>query len=304
MIYFLTTNSVSARSCDRIGKDLRYILVLLAAFVVMEWGAYFSPVYATGVSRVSIEERPVFLFAAWPLGGFLAEPGAITSSHSLETAWFDAHLPRFTGRSLRIRSSESDSLLEYRTWIAANEPECIEGDVDYIESVINSGASRYIPILEVRRSHESPALANEAEIIIRSDRSGIAGQYGVVSPYLRAGGGAQIEYWRIAGEEPLEVIFFESPRETLRHLLVGGIQAAGLPAGWFDRYLREKNRLDLLERFEHVTIPTSPPRVAIFLREDIFYDVFLRTLVAETWLRDLYPNELKSIPPSAFISAP
>ncbi|HQH74538.1 MAG TPA: hypothetical protein PK360_20855, partial [bacterium] len=74
--------------------------------------------------------------------------------------------------------------------------------------------------------------------------------------------------------------------EVLRHLFVGGVQAAAVPEGTIDAFLREHNRLDLLDRVIRVRVPKVDQYPVIYLRRDLYEAPRIRTLISETWLRD------------------
>ncbi|MBZ0254720.1 hypothetical protein K8I31_01570, partial [bacterium] len=82
------------------------------------------------------------------------------------------------------------------------------------------------------------------------------------------------------------------PGEVLRHLFVGSIHAAATPAGYFDRILRDMGRTDLTERFQRERFPAETLRV-YWLRDDIYRNVFMRTIIVETWLRDRFADRIE-----------
>ncbi|MGI6457159.1 MAG: hypothetical protein ACOX5R_16290 [bacterium] len=213
---------------------------------------------------------------------------------SIQESWFDNHLPTYMGYSLQLIEPESDSLRRYLDIVHKESPECIEADPSFLEQEINAREALYIPILEIQA--DSSTMENSADIIFRPSANPWTGTLGVVHPAYPVGGGIQIEYWQKQTMSQPNWIAFYSTSEVLRHLLAGTIQAAAVPSGSFHAFLQQQNRLDLFAQFSSFTIPEGGSLTQLYLRRDIFNNILYRTLIKETWLRNVFSSQFNMIP--------
>lgn len=283
-----------------------------ALFTIMAkiYSLLIFPLFLWILPVSSQEENPsnelfhneTFHLVLWPaVSGWLQE---ITEPENLvqrmQDAWYDGHLPTYTHMNLKVSVPGSDSLDWFTGLVRTLKPQSIEGDQVFIEREINQRERLYIPLLQRVSPNQERRL--QGEILFRSPKTVWQGMLGVIHPAFNIGGDYQIQYWRKeTGREP-EVQTFYSSNEVLRHLLVGSIQAAASPQGALEDFLKESGRGDLAALFQRVTIPQEGALTHIYVREDVYNDLFLRTLVGETWLRDHFADELQAASPQRIIA--
>ncbi len=239
-----------------------------------------------------------FHFLLWqgPASFNKSATSAINDRLPLENAWHDGRLLSYTGREIRILSPKIESLEKYLRIVLNSHPECIEGDPGLIERVVNRQIREYVPILEVNSQSNQQSAVLQGEIIFLEQSELWRGRLGVVHPEYDIGGRSQIEYWADKTGQAPETITLYSPKEALRHLFVGSIEAAAIPEGVLETFLHEHKKIDLLDKIIRVQMPYKGRPSVIFLRKDLYYDPLMRTLVSETWLRDHFPDKLQLIP--------
>ncbi len=214
----------------------------------------------------------------------------------LYDAWHEGNLLTYTGRTLRIITQAGGSLDKYLRIVLNSRPECIEGDPGLIEREINQSGRLYVPLLQVDWGKNARRPSMIGEILFLEHTESWKGTLGVIHPHYGIGGGIQLAYWKEQqGREP-PWIALHSTEEVLRHLFVGSIQAAAVPEGAIDAFLRGHNRLDLLDRIIRVRVPTADSYPVIYLRQDLYENPRIRTLISETWLRDHFSSWLQPAP--------
>lgn len=231
--------------------------------------------------------RP-FQLLLWPGRASLVRTA--TSEEWIEkqlfNAWHAGNLLTYTGRTIRIIPMRGGSLDKYLRVVLNTRPECIEGDPGLIEQDVNQPERIYSPLLQIHWKEGAYRPSMTGEILFLDRAESWQGTLGVVHPHYGIGGGFQIEYWKEhQGREPAWIALY-SAEEVLRHLFVGGVQAAAVPEGTIDAFLREHNRLDLLDRVIRVRVPKVDQYPVIYLRRDLYEAPRIRTLISETWLRD------------------
>lgn len=239
-----------------------------------------------------------FHFLRWPgVGSVIQETKAINGSqNSLLTAWNEGRLLSYTGQTLELVSEKSDSLEKFLRWVRYSQPECIEGDKDFILEEINSQDPLYAPILqEIEQKSENKETIH-GEIVFLDKNDLWHGKLGVVHPKYSVGGKFQINYWKEQSEKEPDIVSLYSPQETLRHLFIGDIHAAAIPEGAVEIFLKAHNREDLSEHLIRIRMPQTAPLPTIFLRKDLFSEPLARTLIAETWLRNGFPEWMIPVP--------
>lgn len=240
----------------------------------------------------------VFHFLPWPETGSILKPAdkAADESPVLINAWNDNHLLSYTGQTLVLLPAKSDALDQYLRLVLYSQPECIEGDINFIEEEINSQKSLYVPILQEIETGSENAGSLKGEIVFLDQNDLWRGKLGVVHPRYSVGGKYQIDYWiEQSGNNP-DVVTLNSPQETLRHLFVGSIQAAAVPEGAVEVFLKSHNRGDLSDRLIRIHIPQTAPLPVVFLRKDLFEAPLMRTLIGETWLRNSVEKQMMPLP--------
>ena len=288
--YLLFDKKQKAQECKSI---YRFNLFLLTAFIT-----------SIGFSQHAFtEERskqinPSFHFLVWPQIGSLFQNPSETDFENglLQSAWLDNHLPSYLGRPLNVLSQNTDSLKIYFQTIRYSQPECFEGNPGLIENEINGEDRRYLPILQCLADRTDSKMLLRGEIVFTKKGDAWRGRMGVVHPSFDVGGAFQIEYWENETGNRPDVVTLYSPNEVLRHLIVGDINAAAVPVGALDLFLKEHGRDDLQDRFIRVRMPESGSSTVIFLRNDLYADPLVRTLVTETWLRNGMTNRVRSAP--------
>ncbi|MGC9328753.1 MAG: hypothetical protein ACP5I1_14050, partial [Candidatus Hinthialibacter sp.] len=191
---------------------------------------------------------------------------------------------------------QSDSLDAYLRKVIYLEPECIEGDFLFVTQEINQDEIRYYPLLEEITTQSDDQSPIQGEIVFLDQNDLWQGKLGVVHPQYSVGGKYQIDYWKKeTGKEPQTVTLY-SPMEVLRHLFVGSIQAAAVPAGRLEFFLETYQRNDLMHQLIRIPVPETAKPPVIFLHRDYYANPLLRTLITETWLRDHFQNQVHSIP--------
>lgn len=267
-------------------KIIRFFLIFWSFHIIY---SCFFPIHLYS-QNLDKSTKP-FRFLTWPTqNSFIARPVSPEERIShLADAWYNGHLPTYTGKAMQIIQTKKNSIIDYKNMIDSATPECIEGDASFIEAEINRDKQLYIPILRQTHGNES-----YAELIFRSSTIQWKGTLGVVNQSITNAGKRQIAYWESHSSVPANWVAFYSADETLRHLLAGTIQVAAVPEGILETFLREQLRLSLLNQLARIRIPKPCPPPIIFLRKDLYSDLFIRTLVTETWLRNAFPNELTS----------
>jgi hypothetical protein len=207
----------------------------------------------------------------------------------LVNAWYKDHLPTYTGKALQIIEPPFDLYTEYQNLVRKESPACIEGDYGFVESVINQSEPVYIPILSVKSNQT-------ASLVFRSPEPNWNGTLGVVHPQMSTSGRLQIDYWKKQINQEPNWVAFLSSQEALRHLLAGTVDVAAVTMGDLERFLRQKNRLDLLNQCTQLSIPSSTPNTFIFLRKDLYDNLLLRILITETWLRNNFTSIFQLAP--------
>ncbi len=256
---------------------------------------------ASAYSESSSGDRPTaktFHFLLWqgPASFNKSATSTINDKLPLENAWHDGRLLSYTGREIRILSPKGEPLEKYLRIVLNSHPECIEGDPGLIERVVNQQNREYIPILQVNFQSDKQLPALQGEIIFLEQSDLWRGRLGVVHPEYDIGGRSQIEYWaNKTGQNPDTVTLYSS-NEALRHLFVGSIEAAAIPEGVLETFLHEHNKDGLLDKIIRVPMPYKGHPSVIFLRQDLYHDPLMRTLISETWLRDHFPDKLQLIP--------
>ena len=245
----------------------------------------------TSAAPIYSQEQGEWLLLRWPLRNIENESEIMTDE--FESAWHENRIYRHLQKELRIIDSSQDSLSEFLNQLQSQNPQCVEADWDFAKKNLTNDRFAYIPILQFHKP-----FSTEAELIWDSSVSGPFDFIGVVSPDLSIGGGIQISRMKEKHGGEIQWHAFSSPREVLRQLLVGSIHAAATPAGYFDDMLRDIGRTDIVDRFQRERFPAETLRV-YWLREDIYQDVFIRTVIVETWLRDRFADRLER-----FISKP
>ncbi len=251
---------------------------------------------------ISKTNHPEFHLVLWPKCLIAAQtsPSYALSESLFESAWQENRMLTYLGQSLSIVSSKSssftDSLEKYLQSIQYTTPECIEGDRGFVEKVINQQEIRYLPIMEPSLDGVSAPPPLRGEIVFFDSNSVWIGRLGVVHPLYGVGGLYQIEYWKKeTGKDP-DIVTFYSPQETLRHLLIGSIQAAAIPEGVLENFLKEHHREDSIDRFVRIRIKEESPYPLVFLRKDLYGNPLTRTLICETWLRNGFPHLFRPLP--------
>ncbi|RJP19886.1 MAG: hypothetical protein C4527_26170 [Candidatus Omnitrophota bacterium] len=244
-----------------------------------------------------------FDFLCWPGRGSLID--SATSAEYVRSrllgAWHDAHLPIYLKQNLRIWFPQNDSLKWYKGMIEELHPACIEGDALYVKEEVNRRGERsndicYIPLLRFRHEIREHDDSVRGEIIFSSRLSMWEGVLGVVHPSYSVGGNVQLNHWREQTGREADMVAFSSSFEALRHFFAGTIQAAAVPKGEVDHFLRECGQENLLSTLVRIEIPEQESPMVIFLREDLYHDPFTRTLISETWLRDHFFEYFESTP--------
>lgn len=238
---------------------------------------YCAPIHA--------QEQGEWLFLRWPLRNM--ENGPEIATDEFESAWHENRIYRHLQKELNIIDSYGDSLAEFRNQLQGQNPQCVEADWDFAKRHLATDDFAYIPVLQFHKP-----FTTEAELIWDSSVSQPIDLLGVVSPDLSMGGGIQIAHMKEKNGGEIQWHAFFSPGEVLRHLFVGSIHAAATPSGYFDRVLRDMGRTDLTERFQRERFPAETLRV-YWLREDIYRNVFKRTVIVETWLRDRFADRIE-----------
>ncbi|MDP8246147.1 MAG: hypothetical protein P9L94_18840 [Candidatus Hinthialibacter antarcticus] len=239
-----------------------------------------------GVAAVSAQELDQWLLLRWPLRE-ATSIGEEIATADFENAWHENRIYRHVQKPLHIIEPSSDSLAEYLDQLRDFQPQCVEADWEFAQAHLNSADVMYVPVLRFRRPFQI-----QAELIRELSGSPATNLLGVVSPDFSIGGGIQIARMQEQGGPDIQWHSFASPRETLRQLFVGAIHAAAVPEGYYDLLLREMGRTDLTDRFERERFPAETLRV-YWLREDVYRDLFLRTIITETWLRDRFASRLE-----------
>lgn len=239
-----------------------------------------------------------FHFLFWPTFGSLSQTVSQGQpfSQSLQKAWQDSRLLGYLGRPLICISSKTDSVEKYLQTILYSRPECIEGDAGLLEKEINPKERLYDPLLQ-RIPEESDNQIDLRGEIVFLDRTDLwQGRLGVIHSQYEVGGGFQIAYWKQETGAVPDIVTLYSPWEALRHLMVGSIQAAAIPVGVLETFLKIHHREDLLDRVLRIRMPVNTNLPMIYLRHDLYVDPLMRTLIAETWLRDRFPDLFVSAP--------
>mgnify|MGYP006272188333 CR=1 FL=1 len=272
---------------------MKNFLTSFFAFLALALFAGPNPIVAQPASQTGL----TFHFAAWPYQNSIMAVGSQVHEE-LQNAWFDHHLPRFTQMRLQLIHGQDHSLTGYQHWINQGA-ECIETEYTYLEQEINQDQTLYRPILFAYPREEKPPAPVETALIRYKGNDNWPEPLGIVSPHLELAGGAQLRYWtQQTGAQP-DVYRFDSPDEVLRHLLVGTIRSAAVPAGWFGGFLERIERPSLARFFEIEPVPAIKPQIVICLRNDLYQQAFFRTLIGETWLRNQFPNRFHYAPASA-----
>ncbi|MBD3267609.1 hypothetical protein GF373_13150 [bacterium] len=231
-----------------------------------------------------------FLFLTWPGSGSLFHNNTQRKEH-LINAWYESHIPAFIDKSLNVVVPEPETIEGFERSIQTLQPDCLEGDFNYIQEVINRDDTQYIPILAYF-DRDSP----QAQLIFRHPQNRWEEPLGVIHPQMTVGGRQQIQFWSRQTGETVEWVPFYSTEEVLRHFLAGSIQAAAVPEDVLWPFLSKQNRQDLAGNFTQVRIPVPFPPIVIFLREDCYDTALMRTVVQETWLRNLFPHLFRALP--------
>lgn len=242
--------------------------------------SYFS------VSPLSAQEQEEWIFLRWPLR---EAPGVEKelAAADLENAWHENRIYRHVQKTLRIIEPTTDSLTEFLDLLRIHKPQCVEADWEFAKNRLNTQGVAYVPTLRFRHAFQI-----QAELVREPSASSATDWLGVVSPEFSMGGGAQIAHIQELRGADVPWHSFGSPRETLRQLFVGAVNAAAVPAGYYDLFLREMGRTDLTDRFQRERFPTETLRV-YWLREDVYRNLFLRTVITETWLRDRFAGRVE-----------
>lgn len=275
------------------GKNLAFLFLQLirATHVFLSVTVCFCFVMLYSVSSVLSQTESnsdtIFRMVVWPAADSVifgaTNPADITTL--LVDTWYKGHLPTYTGKTIQILYPETDSLKNYIQQIERDRPECLEGDYWFVEREINKQARLYMPLLTEKTS---PLL--RGILVFRSKQNLWQGVLGIVHPSMSLGGKQQIENWeKQTGHLPNWVAFY-SVSETLRHLLAGSVQSVAIPDNALESFLRKENRLDLLQRLEKVPLNEIQPSIRIYLRKDLYDQLLFRTLIAETWLRNYFPQ--------------
>lgn len=261
--------------------------------IVLSLVSIAGPVIAQPAQNTQAKNAATFTLLTWPEAGSFFDADTITR---LTHAWHENHIRTYTERDIHFNSPKDNSLTKFMRIIQTNQPECLEGDPDFIEREINDkrGVRLYIPILRQFPSDTSKQ-AQYGEIVFGDRSIPWTGLLGVVHPFYGIGGRVQIDYWRSQKNVDPEWTGFDSSQEVLSHLFVGSIQAAALPQGALDAFLAQRNRLDLEERVTRIQITEQKPLPAIYLREDQYNNPFRRTVISETWLRNRFPTKLDPV---------
>ncbi len=227
----------------------------------------------------------------WPLRETTLELDLPSSD--LEDAWHENRIYRHVQKDLLILEPKSDSLLEFLHLLTEHQPECVEADLSFGYAHLNPISIQYEPVLQFREPFSA-----QAELIVSSAGLSNENLLGVVSPDLVNGGGMQLNQLTDEGVADIEWKAFYSPRETIRQLLVGTINAAAVPEGYYELLLNELGRSTIIGRFHREKYDTQSMRV-YWLRRDVYDNVFLRTVIIETWLRDRFVETLKRVQPNS-----
>lgn len=239
---------------------------------------------APGFCQDILPER--FSVLLWPYSTTIL--GTDNTIELLTEEWYNTHLPRVVDGPLELIRTRDWSINAYRDWIIRNRPALIEGERTLVEQALPS-SSAYIPILFAA----APPAEYPPAVLLEKDDLRRDGILGVISPFLETGGLSQIRHWVQTRSREPDIVALGSPEEVVRHLLVGSIVAAALPQGTLEAYLESMDRIDLADRFTTEVVESAPPRLALYLREDLYQRALLRTLVQENWLRDTLPTHLK-----------
>lgn len=255
-------------------------LFILAVFNGLIFGA---PIHA--------QEQNEWLLLRWPLRNIGNDSEIATEE--FDNAWHENRIYRHLQKELKIIDSTGDSLTEFLNQLQSQNPQCVEADWDFAQKNLLTDNFNYVPVLQFHKP-----FATDAELIWDSSVTGPIDLLGVVSPDLTTGGGIQIARMKEKNGGEMQWHAFSSPGEVIRQLFVGSIHAAATPAGYFDHSLRDMGRTDLTGRFQRERFPTETLRV-YWLREDIYRNVFMRTVIVETWLRDRFADRIER-----FVSRP
>jgi len=238
----------------------------------------------------------IFDLVLWPeKGGFIDSVTSPAAEKRLENAWFDACMPTYSGRALRTMVPENNSLEVFLRLIQTTRPSAIEGDSGFVERNVNQPERIYIPFLERIDTKNGKESVLHGEIVFASPQPKWEGVLGVIHPDFSIGGKAQIDYWREQTGKDTNWVAFQSGKELLRHLFAGSIEAAAVPEETIGAFLREIGREDLANRIVRMAVPQAFPHTQFYLRRDLYDDLFLRTLISETWLRDRFPEGFKPV---------
>ncbi len=239
-----------------------------------------------------------FLLLLWPEeGGMLQEAsGQESLLNAFNNAWYDNHLPSYTGMSLEIHLPQSQSLYSFAHMIKNTWPECIEGDRWFIENEINQtqfpflDQRKYVPILMRSTQRYS------AELIFRSRATQWEGSLGVVHSDYEIGGKLQLEEWQSKSNSQNPWIAFHSTDEVLRQFFIGSCNAAAVPQGALERFLEKYNKEKFAQRLQRIELETQGFATTFFLRKDLYDDPLMRTLITESWLRNHFSGQLIPLP--------
>lgn len=249
----------------------------------------YTGLNASPVCGQTTREEASFHFLVWPYPDSLIT-GATdpeTQANRFSSAWYNGHLPTYTGKALQMILPKTDSIQTYLETIQSVSPECLEGDAHFIAQEVNADTLRYIPVLKQAQTQHG-----QAEIVFRSSPPSWAGPMGLIHQAFSNGGYRQILYWEAQRGTLASWVSFYSAEEALRHLLAGTVQAAALPEGMVESFLRQQDRMPLLAGLSRIPIPDSYSSPLIFIRSDLYHDLLTRTLVTETWLRNFFSEEL------------
>lgn len=231
---------------------------------------------------VSSDSGAEFDVLLWPFSGG-DEFNELTLSE-LEGAWFQSLIPRYIERELAIISPAQGDMGEYERTLVERSPCLVEAERDYALARGWLADNKYVLTLSYKAMPERSCLLIQASDPVRPIEMVGGIHYHAMIEILER------EPERISSEAAL--FTFATPLEALLQLIVGAIDAALIPDGDLPFHELSIDRETFESHFSAREITLSPSIRGLWMKKELYDDLFVRTVILETWLRDRFADRL------------